>query len=446
MPIVFGAFDKLTEAFAAAAMDPTRWDAAMDVASDATGSLGAMLFPLQGRTPTLPKSESLHGLAEDYLGGGWVHRDERYRSVPALLRRGVSSEFDFTTPEEMAKSPYYQDFLARHGLRWFAGVKVGEGEDVWALVLQRTIGQGPFSPDELSRLAELSRGLVGAATLARAFGSARIDAVLRAFEASRTPVAAIDRSGEVIGLNRSAERLLGADLQVVKKRLASFNRDATAALDRALHALIWTRGEAFHPPVVLPQAPWPPHHSLPLPIGCRSFLRLRGLCGIRHLCRSRRPLLGGRKRAREGFWAHACGGAARRSVSGRGVARSGRGQALESASTRPATSSRASIRKRAFAVRGRSSPFFPVSLGFKPPFLANFGHDVTASARIIPGLWSDLQGGMAHEIRTSLQSIYGGGDRWECSGRFVRPSVESRIRREPHRGGRQRRRDRKRIN
>jgi hypothetical protein len=41
MPTVFGSFDKLMEAFAAAAVDPARWDAAMDVASDATGSLGA---------------------------------------------------------------------------------------------------------------------------------------------------------------------------------------------------------------------------------------------------------------------------------------------------------------------------------------------------------------------------------------------------------------------
>ena len=222
----------------------------------------------------------MHGLAEDYLGGGWVHRDERYRSVPALLRRGVSSEFDFTTPEEIAKSPYYQDFLARHGLRWFAGVKVGEGEDVWAMVLQRTIGQGPFSPDELSRLAELSRGLVGAATLARAFGSARIDAVLRAFEASRTPVAAIDRSGEVIRLNRSAERLLGADLQVVKKRLASFNRDATAALDRALHALLWTRGEAFHAPVVLPRRFGRPIIAYPSRLAAEAFYGFGACAGF----------------------------------------------------------------------------------------------------------------------------------------------------------------------
>jgi hypothetical protein len=125
MPSVLGSFDKLTAAFAAAAVDPARWDAAMDVASDATGSLGAILVPLRPRTPNLPKSESMHGVAEDYVGTGWIHRDERIRSVPAILRRGVSSEFDFTTPEQMAKNPYYQDFLGRHGLRWFAGVKVG---------------------------------------------------------------------------------------------------------------------------------------------------------------------------------------------------------------------------------------------------------------------------------------------------------------------------------
>ena len=69
MPSVFGPFDKLTEAFAAAAMDPTRWDAAMDVASDATGSLGAMLFPVQGRTPDSSEERVLA-----WTGGGLSRR------------------------------------------------------------------------------------------------------------------------------------------------------------------------------------------------------------------------------------------------------------------------------------------------------------------------------------------------------------------------------------
>jgi len=280
VPTAFGSFDKLTEAFATAAVDPARWDDAMNIASDATGSLGAILVPLRGRTPNLPKSDSMHGVVEDYVGTGWVHRDERSRSIPTILRRGVSSEFDFTTSEAMARDPYYQDFLGRHGLRWFAGVKVGEGEDVWALTLQRTVAQGPFSPDELTRLAALSRGLAGAATLARAFGFARVEGALAAFDMSRTPVAAIDRSGEVVRLNLSAERLIGADLQVVRKRLVSFNRDATAALDKALHTLIWTRGEAFHAPVVLPRRLGRPIMAYPSRLAAEAFYGLAACSGF----------------------------------------------------------------------------------------------------------------------------------------------------------------------
>ena len=238
----------------AAAVDPTRWDAAMDAAARATGSLGAIFVPLRGRTPLFAMSDTMRPTTETYLREGWLHRDERYRSVPALMRKGVASEFDFTTADEMARNPYYQAFLARHVLRWFAGVKVGDGEDLWVLSLQRSIVQGPFSPDELNRLAALSSRLAGAARLARAFDIARTEAVLDAFDASHSPVAMIDGIGEVVRLNRSAERLLGPDLQIVRRRIVSWSRDATQALDRALHDLIWRRtAEAFEPPVVLPR-------------------------------------------------------------------------------------------------------------------------------------------------------------------------------------------------
>ena len=41
----------------------------------------------------------------------------------------------------MAREQYYQQFLRPHKMRWFAGVKVGDGEDVWCLSIQRTIEQ-----------------------------------------------------------------------------------------------------------------------------------------------------------------------------------------------------------------------------------------------------------------------------------------------------------------
>jgi DNA-binding CsgD family transcriptional regulator len=280
MPTEFGAFDKLTEAFSAAAVDPVRWEAAMDVASSATGSFGALLLSLPRPTPGLQKSASLGELVEDYIGNGWIQRDERTPAIPTILRRGVSSDFDFTTSDSMARSPYYQDLLGRHRLKWFACVKMGEGEDVWGLSLQRTSVQGPFSPDELRRLAGLSRRLAGAAALARAFGRARVETAIAAFDASRIAVAAIDRSGEVLRLNVMAERLLGPDLRVVKKRFVSFNRDATAALDRALHALIWAKGEAFHPPVVLPRRAGRPMIAYPSRLPAEALIGLTACVGF----------------------------------------------------------------------------------------------------------------------------------------------------------------------
>ena len=254
MRTAFGDFSKLTDAFMAAAMDSARWDAAMDVAAEATGSFGALLLPVRGQTPLIPIGEAMRPTMDIYFRDDWGRRDERFRSLPTFLRRGVASEFDFTTEVEIASSPYYQELLRPQGLKWFAGVKVGETDDVWGLMLQRTPAQGPFSPDELARLANLSRSLAGAAELAQAFGFARMEAALGAFDTSGSAVAAIDRNGEVARLNATAERLLGPDLAIVRRRIASFDREATATLDRALHALIWAQQpEACRAPVVLPR-------------------------------------------------------------------------------------------------------------------------------------------------------------------------------------------------
>jgi len=250
----FSDFGALTDAFMAAAVDPMRWDAAMDAAARATNSFGAILLPVRGRTPTVPTSRSMLPTMEAYAREGWAHKDERYRSLPVFMRRGVACDFDFTTPEAMARSPFYQELLRPQGLEWFAAVKVGDGADVWGLSLQRSAGQGPFSPQELERLAALSHSLGGAAELARAFNFARIEAALDAFEASHSPVAMIDRMGDAVRLNRSAERLLGPDLKIVRRRIVSSSRDATQALDRALNDLIWLRSaESCQPPVVLPR-------------------------------------------------------------------------------------------------------------------------------------------------------------------------------------------------
>jgi DNA-binding CsgD family transcriptional regulator len=128
------------------------------------------------------------------------------------------------------------------------------GEDVWCLSLQRTVAQGPFAPSEVDELATLSRHLAGVAELARALAFARADAAMEAFEINRSAVMMFDRCGKAFRASASAERLLGGDLQIVRRRLTSFDRNATAALDSALHALIWAPETlALQQPVIFPR-------------------------------------------------------------------------------------------------------------------------------------------------------------------------------------------------
>ncbi|TIM30704.1 MAG: helix-turn-helix transcriptional regulator [Mesorhizobium sp.] len=265
-------FDAIGVAFVEAALDPSRWDSAMEVAEKATGSAGALLFDIKGHLPLVPCSRTMGPALDTYVRDGWIDRDERYRLINFLDRKGVTSEFDLLTSDDIAKHPYYQEFLAPFGLRWCAAVKIAAGDDFWALSLQRSIQQGPFTPDEMRRLADLSKQLGSVAAVARAIGFGRADAALDAFGATETPAVMLDRSGNVLRSNAPAERLLGRGLQITRRRLVSFDRTATDALDRSLKALLCSPDTAASmPPVPLPRLQGRPLLAYPLRVPKVSY-------------------------------------------------------------------------------------------------------------------------------------------------------------------------------
>jgi DNA-binding CsgD family transcriptional regulator len=264
--------ETIVEAFAKAAVDPSRWVEAMDTIAKETGSFGAILFPVEGGLPSAPISESMQPGMEVYFRDGWHLRDDRQRTVPTIVRFGVADDFDCTTPEGMKRHPYYQELLRPLGLQYYAGVKMAADSDLWVVSIQRSLQQGPFSAHEKRELAALSSRISSAAALARALGFAASNAAVEAFEISGRAIALLNRRGEVVRLNRAAEALFNNGLRIIDRRITSHDHAATAALDRALHQLLWIGAPSgLTPPVVLPRGEHRP--ILAYPVKLQSISR-----------------------------------------------------------------------------------------------------------------------------------------------------------------------------
>ena len=245
---------QLSEALASAALNPDNWMDALETVARETRSYGAIILPVVGPMPIMAWTKSMDQSAERYVSEGWVQRDERYRGTAQFLQRGVVSDRDCVTDEERRRSPFYQDFIAANQLSECAIVRVGRGDRVWSLSLQRAGSQEAFSDAEMAWLAAFSNTLDSVATVSLALAHARGSAVLDAFDCSATAAFLIDRSAQVVRVNQAAEHLIGSDLTLNQRKIQSTSPKATDLFNSGVKTVFWGQSTTTVPPVVFPKA------------------------------------------------------------------------------------------------------------------------------------------------------------------------------------------------
>jgi DNA-binding CsgD family transcriptional regulator len=247
--------ERIEGAFAEAAVEPSLWRQALEVVSAETEAFGAVLFSAPGSVlPSLPHTDSMTACVEEYFRESWHLKDERNRGIPTLLRTGIADDFDAMSAEHMRRHPYYQEYLASHGLKWFVAVRVRAGDSLWILSIQRKMNHQPFSPEEKRRLLKLVQTLPSSVAISQALARTGEAAALDAFETSLTAAVLIDRQGRVIRPNALAERMLTGEVCIRDRRIVATNSSATAALDRALQMMIFDRNAGgLGEPILLPR-------------------------------------------------------------------------------------------------------------------------------------------------------------------------------------------------
>lgn len=236
-----------------AALEEIDWSKALEFVARSTDACGALLIPVAGNLPLVHATASMQEAVNVYMSEGWNLRDERYNGAARFLRDGVVTDDDCMAREARRTSGFYQDFLARCGLEEFAGVRIGRRDNIWNLSIQRSLRQDPYSAGELASLAKLAQRLDPVIEVSCALAFAHAKSALDAFQFSDRAAVLVDRAGEVVLANTTADSILGEDLTIVGRRLVSYDEDATRELDFALDQILWRESAVTSPPVVFPK-------------------------------------------------------------------------------------------------------------------------------------------------------------------------------------------------
>ncbi|MCJ2023440.1 helix-turn-helix transcriptional regulator [Methylobacterium sp. J-067] len=239
------AIKEIEDALIRSALSHEACTSAIDHIAKHTHSRGAAILPIKGRVPGLPISPSCEDLMHAYFKAGWAEHDHRISGIPKLLSTGILVDQDVSSPEFMRKSPYYNDFLGRFGFKWFAGVRITAGDDIWCLTLQRSSDEGFFTADEQATALRLSAPIERAAHFAQIVAEARFNGMTDTLDTLTVAALLVNRVGRVVHVNRLADQLLGSLLDLEHGQLSVPNdRQATVAVRRHLEAAIWDNFKA----------------------------------------------------------------------------------------------------------------------------------------------------------------------------------------------------------
>jgi DNA-binding CsgD family transcriptional regulator len=254
--------DRLLDAIYSAAFDIDGWQSVCDQVAEHADAVGSVLICSRPelRPFNMCRSDSIGELMDEYVREAWYLRDARSIGVQ---KAGLSGSFfcngyvldsQLMSPEQMEREPFYADLLARHGLKWFCGLRIGDNGDWAALSVNRGLDQDDFGSEYISTLLRYARHMTRAAKVAEIASFTRLDAALQSFEATATPAFAIDALGLVLRHNAAAEGMLGHGLSVSGRRLVCDLIEDQPALDRLVSQLArFTPAGDLKDPVVIRQ-------------------------------------------------------------------------------------------------------------------------------------------------------------------------------------------------
>jgi DNA-binding CsgD family transcriptional regulator len=168
------------------------------------------------------------------FAAGQAPPNSRYFRVPSTPL-GFRVDHDDYSDEDLARDPFYQEFLRPNGLFWHANVILAPGSDEFVeLSLKRRFGLEPYQPDDKAMLDHVLSELHAVARI----GKGTLDAEARgmAWLLGRRggPIIELDSRGRVLPGQAAGEGNAACPVRIMRQRLVATDSAAQFAVDRAV--------------------------------------------------------------------------------------------------------------------------------------------------------------------------------------------------------------------
>jgi DNA-binding CsgD family transcriptional regulator len=219
-----------------AAVIPERWRLVLQTLTERIEGAHASLFTLSGGSMKWIGTPLAEDLIVQFVEAKFVpelnSRTPRGRS---LGYPGFVNDFGLFTEEEIARDPFYTEFLWPRGYGWFAGtvIELPHGDELY-FGFERKRDRGVVERKFLGHLDAMRPHLARAAMLSARLGLARAEAAAQVLKDVGLAAAVLRWDGKLLTANSIFEQLIPAVITDQRSRVTLVSKGADDLLANAL--------------------------------------------------------------------------------------------------------------------------------------------------------------------------------------------------------------------
>jgi DNA-binding CsgD family transcriptional regulator len=211
------------------------WEPALERFAHAAGARDAVLMRNAARkmVAAITTAGAREGVAA--FAAGRAPPNSRYQRVGSSHHVGFRIDHDDYSDHELARDPFYQEFLRPNGVFWHANTVLAPGTDEYVeLSLKRSFELGPYQPADRVMLDAVLPELHAVARIAKSTLDAEARGMTWLLGRRGGPIVALDHRGRVLPGQAAGEDDPASPIRILRQRLMTTDRAQQPAVDRAV--------------------------------------------------------------------------------------------------------------------------------------------------------------------------------------------------------------------